>query len=95
MPANEQLHAVIEGLVQGVGFRFFVQETAQRLGLTGWVRNRWDGSVELIAEGPRPVLENFLAVLRRGPRVAHVSGVKFTWGEAQGTAKGFFVRPTE
>lgn len=91
----EQLHAIVQGHVQGVGFRYFVQEQAVRLGVNGWVRNRWEGTVELQAEGERAKLEDLLAALRRGPRGSHVSGVQFTWGEAQGIAKGFSIRQTE
>lgn len=47
----QRLYAVVEGRVQGVGFRYFTQERAVLLGLNGWVRNRWNGTVELIAEG--------------------------------------------
>ena len=48
-----RLHVHLKGRVQGVGFRYFVQRTASRLEVYGWVRNRWDGSVEVLAEGPR------------------------------------------
>ena len=65
-----RLHAVVEGTVQGVGFRNFVQENAYRLNLTGWVRNRWDGTVEVTAEGDRQDLEKLLQALRRGPRAS-------------------------
>jgi acylphosphatase len=61
-PAQE-LHAVVHGRVQGVGFRYFVVERALSLGLRGYTRNRDDGSVEVLALGPRPVLENLLARL--------------------------------
>ena len=76
---NERLHAIIRGRVQGVGFRYFVQENAIRLGLSGWVRNRWDGSVEVLAEGKRKDLEVFLGSLRRGPRSSNVTSVVPKW----------------
>jgi acylphosphatase len=91
---NARLHATIEGHVQGVGFRYFVQETAVGLGLDGWVRNRWDGTVEVTAEGPRPELEKLLGALRRGPRGAHVSGVDFNWQAATGEFHRFSVKMT-
>jgi acylphosphatase len=90
-----QLHATIHGRVQGVGFRAFVEQTAHSLGLTGWVRNRWDSAVETAAEGPRPALEQFLAALYRGPRSSNVSDVDFDWQPATGEFKDFRVRMTE
>jgi acylphosphatase len=70
MDANNlsRLHAIVEGHVQGVGFRVFVQTIAITLGLKGWVRNLWDGNVEVTAEGAQVVLEKFLASLIQGPR---------------------------
>src|SRR5512137_2270255 len=55
-----RLHAVISGIVQGVNFRYYTTRQAQELGLTGWVANRWDGSVEVVAEGARSQLEDLL-----------------------------------
>lgn len=63
---------VVEGHVQGVGYRWFVRESARRLGLSGWVRNRDDGSVELEAEGAAEVLETFVGELRTGNPTARV-----------------------
>lgn len=90
----QQIHAVVEGYVQGVGFRFFVQENALRLGLTGWVRNRWDGSVEVMAEGSRETLEKLLAALYRGPRSATVTDVTLEWGPATHEFSHFQVKMT-
>jgi acylphosphatase len=87
-----RLHAVVEGTVQGVGFRNFVQENAYRLNLTGWVRNRWDGTVEVTAEGDRQDLEKLLQALRRGPRASTVSGVRPEWQEASGEFEYFKVK---
>ncbi len=89
-PSLSRLHARVEGRVQGVGFRYFVQESATYLGVSGWVRNRWDESVEVVAEGERAALERLLDALRRGPRMSFVSNVQVEWGE--GTGK--FVRFT-
>jgi acylphosphatase len=89
-----RLHATIEGRVQGVGFRYFVLDTAQALGVTGWVRNRWDDTVEVMAEGERPALEKLLAALRRGPRAAFVSNVDVEWGPATGEFKRFGILQT-
>ncbi|MEW6178380.1 MAG: acylphosphatase [Chloroflexota bacterium] len=97
MPPSEtlsRLHAIIEGRVQGVGFRMFVLENARNLQLTGWVRNRWNGDVEVVAEGPRLALETLLSRLRSGPPAAYVTGVQVQWDEASGEFKRFDVRAT-
>jgi acylphosphatase len=96
MAENEKirLHAVIEGYVQGVGFRAFVQDQAIRLGVSGWVRNRWDGSVEVLAEGERLTLEKLLTALYRGPRASQVTGVNPEWLPASGEFSGFRVQMT-
>lgn len=65
-------HLVIHGRVQGVGYRESMRSVAQRLGITGWVRNRRDGSVEAVIEGTPEALEAMLAWARHGPPVAHV-----------------------
>jgi acylphosphatase len=72
---TERLHAVVRGRVQGVSFRFYTQSQAMTLGLTGWVANRSDGSVEVVAEGPRPALNRLLDWLRHGPPLARVDDV--------------------
>lgn len=90
-----RLHAVVEGRVQGVGFRYFVEETALALNITGWVCNRWNGTVETIAEGERPVLEKFQAALQRGPRSAHVSHVSVEWLPATNEFSRFKIKMTE
>jgi len=87
----QRLHARIEGRVQGVGFRYFVLTEAQKLGLTGWVANRVDGQVEVLAEGEHETLEKLLAVLHEGPRGALVMGVRYEWGDASGEFDHFGV----
>jgi acylphosphatase len=89
-----RLHAVVEGRVQGVGFRFFVLDMAETLGVSGWVRNRWDETVEVTAEGPRLDLERLLQALERGPRAAFVSQVQREWLSATGEFKSFMVKGT-
>ena len=94
-PDNEmRLHATVRGRVQGVGYRNFALQTARRLGLRGWVRNRIDGTVEVAAEGPRAVLEAFLKALRRGPAMAYVTAVDAEWESPQGESIPFRVRGT-
>lgn len=76
-----ELRAVVHGRVQGVWFRGWTRETARALGLSGWVRNRPDGAVELAARGDRAVLETLLDRLRDGPPLARVSRVETAWSE--------------
>ena len=87
-----RLEATVRGRVQGVGYRWFVSRAASRLELTGWVTNRRDGSVLLIAEGPEPALENLLAMLERGPAGAQVDHVDVKRGPATGALDGFGIR---
>jgi len=94
MSEQARLHAMIEGHVQGVGFRMFVSTTAHELGLTGWVRNRWNGDVEVLAEGERAVLESFLSALYKGPRSAYVMKIIPEWLQATGDFNSFYVRST-
>lgn len=89
---TEAMHAVIQGLVQGVGFRWFVLRNAEALGLCGWVRNRPDGSVEVLAHGPRAALEQLLRDLRVGPRSAHVRDVRVDWPSVVEQCSTFEVR---
>ena len=67
--------AVVRGVVQGVGFRFFAERSARALGVRGWVRNRPDGSVESVAEGDDAAVEEYLRRLERGPAGARVDDV--------------------
>ena len=91
-PTHARLHAFVEGDVQGVGYRYFVVDNAHSLGLTGWVRNRYDGSVEVLAEGRRSYLEVLLDALRQGPRSARVSNVRIEWLPAEGEFSEFKIR---
>jgi acylphosphatase len=83
----------VHGRVQGVGFRYFVQDRASALGLTGYVRNAPDGRrVEVVAEGPRPALQRLLEALRQGPPGAYVERVVPAWGSASGAFSTFTIR---
>ena len=66
----------IFGRVQGVGFRAWTEREARALFLRGWVRNRYDGSVEAVFDGPRPVVEKMLRMCRSGPCSARVSNLE-------------------
>lgn len=89
---REELHAVVHGQVQGVGFRYFVVEHALTLGLRGYARNRSEGIVEVLAQGPRPALESLLLLLRQGPPSATVTEVTTTWRQPTEHFSGFTVR---
>ena len=90
-----RLHSVVEGYVQGVGFRYFVLDTANVLGITGWVRNRADGNVEVLAEGEQSSLDKLLQALHHGPRSARVFNVTEEWHTASGEFSAFSIRPTQ
>ncbi|WP_397547453.1 acylphosphatase [Rhodothermus marinus] len=92
LDAQARLEARVTGRVQGVGFRQFVRYHARRLGLTGWVRNEPDGSVYLVAEGPRELLEQLLDVVRQGPPAARVDEVQVHWLPARGEFEAFEIR---
>jgi acylphosphatase len=87
-----RLEAVASGRVQGVGYRYFVRDAAQRLGLSGWVANLPDGRVRCVAEGPRPDLERLLRLLERGPNGASVTSVDSSWMVATGHFDRFAIR---
>jgi len=85
-------HLIATGRVQGVGFRQFVAATARELDITGWVRNRADGSVEAVVAGTPEAVEIMIERTRRGPALAAVTDLKV--GDAQGTFERFEVLPT-
>ncbi len=89
---NARVTAIVTGLVQGVNFRWFTQRRASELGLVGHVRNRSDGSVELIAEGPRDALERLLDAVRVGPASAVVENVQVDWDAPTGEFHRFEIR---
>ena len=89
-----RLHVIVEGRVQGVGFRYYVLEKASLLGLTGWVRNRWDDTVEVLAEGGREPLDKLLSTLHKGPTASYVENLKVDWEDYLGEFGGFSIKST-
>ena len=87
------VHVRVEGRVQGVGYRAFVEMRAAELGLTGWVRNRRDGSVEAVLQGSPDAVEAVLDVCRAGPPASRVARLDII-GEGVGAFDGFDVLPT-
>lgn len=85
-------HAVVNGLVQGVNFRYFVLRRAEELELTGFARNLHDGGVEVVAEGDREKLQALLEQLEVGPRSAHVKQVEVEWTQHSGSYRDFGIR---
>jgi acylphosphatase len=91
---TQRLQAVVHGRVQGVSFRYYTAQRANALELSGWVRNRWDGTVETVAEGPRTKLDKFVVWLHRGPSAARVDKVDCAWDDATGEFTGFRITRT-
>lgn len=89
---ERRLHAFVSGDVQGVGYRYFAMSAALDYGLTGWVRNLSDGSVEVIVEGIQAKLEAYLAQLQRGPRSGRVEEVRSSWYPSRGEFDRFEIR---
>jgi acylphosphatase len=86
------VHLLVYGCVQGVGFRYRARAEAVRLGVTGWVRNRPDGSVEAVAEGKCDAVATFAAWCRTGPPAARVSRVDEAPAVSGGAFKEFAIR---
>jgi acylphosphatase len=82
------LRLKIEGFVQGVGFRYYVVDEARKLGIDGWVRNSFDGSVEILCCGPNEAVETFVGRCMRGPPSARVTNVELHKAEPV-KARGF------
>ena len=79
----DQAHVFISGMVQGVSFRYFIRNNAQRYGLAGWVRNTEDGGVEAVFCGEKEKIEQIIALCRKGPTLAEVKHVGFDWEEPE------------
>jgi acylphosphatase len=77
--ANKRVHLVVRGRVQGVFFRAATQREARRLGITGWVKNRADGSVEVLAEGEEDAIKELTSWANHGPSAARVDAVDVRW----------------
>jgi len=89
---KSRVHIVIYGIVQGVGYRYSTYRKALQLGITGWVRNKNDGSVEAVFEGAREKLEEMLSWCREGPSGAYVSEIKVQWEEGDERYNNFEIR---
>ena len=93
-PPTLTRHLRITGRVQGVGYRWSLARQARALGVTGWVRNRLDGSVEALTHGPAPAVQALIDWAHQGPELARVDGVQVTAAEPQAVPDGFEQRET-
>ena len=93
-PPTLTRHLRITGRVQGVGYRWSLARQARALGVVGWVRNRLDGSVEALAQGPAPAVQALIDWAQHGPELARVDGVQVTAVEAGDLLAGFEPRET-
>lgn len=92
MSAATRVRAVISGVVQGVGFRYFAVREARARGLSGWVQNKPDGSVEVLVEGGKGLVMDFVKQLRLGPPGSRVTGVQVQSEHVDGELDSFVVR---
>ena len=90
--SRRAIEATVSGHVQGVGFRWFVRREASGLGVSGWVANLPDGSVQVVAEGPAAAVEALVDALREGPAGAWVRDVAVADRPATGAVAGFEIR---
>ena len=74
-----EIYAIVKGRVQGVGFRFFAERTAEKFSVNGWVRNLPNGDVEILGQGTKEQLEKFIAHIRQGPRSSMVVDIETVW----------------
>ena len=79
MDERKSVHILVAGRVQGVGFRYFVKNLAVELRVTGWVRNRFDERVEILAQGTAANLAGFISAVRIGPQAAFVTELETDW----------------
>ena len=92
MPDNVRAHVWVTGRVQAVGFRAYVESIAWQAGVTGWVRNVGYDTVEAIAEGERAKVEQFIEMMKEGPRASRVNGSRIEWEESTGEFREFGVK---
>lgn len=89
---NKAVRIVVSGLVQGVGFRWYVKRVADDYRVKGFVRNMDDGSVETLAEGDSSAVHGFVDEVKVGPSSAHITGINIEWLEYAGDYKGFNIQ---
>ncbi len=90
----KQVHLLISGFVQGVGFREFVRSNAKKMEITGWARNLLDNRVEVIAQGSEEKLKEFIKICEKGPFLAEVKNISVEWQEIVEKFDSFEKLPT-
>ncbi|MBU0471714.1 MAG: acylphosphatase [Nanoarchaeota archaeon] len=88
----QRVHIIVNGHVQGVFFRHYTKKTAVSLGLKGYAKNKEDGTVEVVAEGPEDKLKELIAFCKKGPEAAEVSNIDIKFEKASNEFKDFSVR---
>lgn len=88
----KQLRAIFHGYVQGIGFRYSTERISRQYGVTGYVRNLRDGTVEVTAEGEEKELQEFLQAIRDGPLGPHILEMETDWREATGQWRNFTIK---
>ncbi len=83
---------IVSGIVQGVGFRWFVEREANKLQLCGWVKNLSNGNVAIEVEGDDALIRELIRTVKIGNRSSHVTGVEVEWGEFRGNYSSFSIR---
>ena len=89
---KKRIHIYFSGMVQGVGFRFTAERVALDLGVHGWVKNLFEGRVEVVAEGEETILADFLNKMKNGPLKRYITGTDVTWHDATGEFRDFTIR---
>ncbi|MFH1479558.1 MAG: acylphosphatase [Candidatus Omnitrophota bacterium] len=90
---EKRIHVFYTGRVQGVGFRYTVQDIAGKLGLKGWVKNLFDGSVEVLCEGEEKKIAALLDNIKEGFLGRYIKDVQLSWEDADGDLDEFEIRP--
>jgi acylphosphatase len=88
----KQAHIFVSGMVQGVGYRYFVRNNARKLGIVGWVRNLPDRRVEAIFQGTEEKLQEMLALCRQGPFLSEVKNLQVDWRDGKEALNEFEIR---
>lgn len=90
-----QAHIYISGFVQGVGFRYFIRDNAEKLGIKGWVRNTLDNRVEAVLQGDKISIEKLIDVCNKGPILSEVKEIDVVWEDESENYSGFQINQSE
>jgi len=90
--SHKRIHLFYSGSVQGVGFRYTAQGLANEIGIVGWMKNLCDGRVEVVCEGKKEDIKDFLDKIQKGPLGYYIKNVDVTWEEPTNEFSGFEIR---